>query len=173
MEIRALILALSLTLPLAAYGIPYAYASSVVTTYTVLGPEVSASPGQHAFAYADCRTGDVATGGGHFNIVDNIYSNPIVLNSGPEVFDGFSHSFANTGQTANSWRVDERGISSDVVGIEFGASVECMSPVTVAGIGVPQFGSLYVAIALGALVYLVLAKRHARRPLAPIRNMAT
>jgi hypothetical protein len=168
MERRALILALALTLPLAAYGIPYVYAGSVVTTYTVDGPEVTANPGQRAFTYADCRSGDVATGGGHFNIVDNIYSNPIVLFSGPEVFDGVSHSFAHTGQTASSWRVDERGLSSDVLGIEFGAFVECMTPVTVAGIGVPQFSSLYVAIALGALVYFTLARRYSKRPLAPI-----
>jgi hypothetical protein len=32
-------------------------------------------------------------------------------------------------------------------------------------VGVPEFGSLYVAIALGALVYFMLSKRYARRPL--------
>jgi hypothetical protein len=44
------------------------------------------------------------------------------------------------------------------------AEVICQTPLTVAGIGVPEFGSLYVAIALGAVVYFVMSRRLARRP---------
>jgi hypothetical protein len=40
----------------------------------------------------------------------------------------------------------------------------CQSPITVAGVGVPEFGSLYVAIALGAVVYFMLSRRFGRRP---------
>jgi hypothetical protein len=41
----------------------------------------------------------------------------------------------------------------------------CQSAVTLpAGIGVPEFGSLYVAIALGAVVYFMMSRRFARRP---------
>jgi hypothetical protein len=39
--------------------------------------------------------------------------------------------------------------------------VVCQTPITVAGIGVPQFGSLYIAIALGAVVYFLLVRRYA------------
>jgi len=44
------------------------------------------------------------------------------------------------------------------------AQVICQTPINVAGIGVPQFGSLYVAIALGAVLYFLLSKRFAGRP---------
>jgi len=37
-------------------------------------------------------------------------------------------------------------------------------PITVAGIGVPEFGSLYIAIALGAVLYFLLARRYSGRP---------
>jgi hypothetical protein len=37
----------------------------------------------------------------------------------------------------------------------------CQTPVTVAGVSVPEFGSLYVAIALGAVLYFLLARRFA------------
>jgi hypothetical protein len=40
----------------------------------------------------------------------------------------------------------------------------CQTPITVAGIGVPEFGSFYVAIALGAVVYFMLSRRLARSP---------
>ena len=40
----------------------------------------------------------------------------------------------------------------------------CQTPVTVAGVGVPEFGSLYAAIALGAVAYFMLSRRLTRRP---------
>jgi hypothetical protein len=45
-----------------------------------------------------------------------------------------------------------------------GLEIICQTPVTVAGIGVPQFGSLYVAIALGAVAYFLMSRRFARTP---------
>jgi hypothetical protein len=44
----------------------------------------------------------------------------------------------------------------------------CMTPVTVAGIGVPEFGSLYAAIALGAVVYFMLSRYSSRKPSLPV-----
>jgi hypothetical protein len=49
-------------------------------------------------------------------------------------------------------------------GVSVDVWVVCQTPITVAGIGVPEFGSLYVAIALGAVVYFVMSRRLARRP---------
>jgi hypothetical protein len=62
-------------------------------------------------------------------------------------------------ETANAWVVEASGFSIDTT-----AQVTCQSPITVAGIGVPQFGSLYVAIALGVVVYFILSRRYAGRP---------
>jgi hypothetical protein len=43
--------------------------------------------------------------------------------------------------------------------------VVCQTPIAaVAGVSVPQFGSLYVAIALGAVAYFMLSRRFARTP---------
>jgi hypothetical protein len=40
----------------------------------------------------------------------------------------------------------------------------CQMPIAVGGISVPEFGSLCVAIALGAVAYFMLSRRFARRP---------
>ncbi len=41
----------------------------------------------------------------------------------------------------------------------------CQTPITVGGIGVPEFSSLYVAIALGAVAYFMLSRHFTRRPM--------
>jgi hypothetical protein len=144
MEKRALVLALALTLPLALYGIPYAYAATVSSSYVV-------SSGQNE-AFVHCKTGDYATGGGFSTDTPGA----IVL-SRAAFFDGTSYSFITNGQP-NAWGA--------VVGLgsEHEVQVVCQTPVTVAGIGVPEFGSLYVAIALGAVVYFMLARHFTKRP---------
>jgi hypothetical protein len=53
--------------------------------------------------------------------------------------------------------------------IAFTAGAVCQTPITVAGIGVPEFGSLYMAIALGAVAYFLMARRLARSPAVPAR----
>jgi hypothetical protein len=165
MEKRALVVALILALPLALYGIPYAYAASIVTTYAMDGPTVLANPGIEGVAYADCKSGDVATGGGLYNNIHTSGSSPILMASEPTVFDGVaSHDYARSGQTPNSWSIAEQSRSSDTSNLAFGAYVVCMTPITVAGIGVPQFGSFYFAIALGAVLYFLMARRFAGRP---------
>jgi len=82
-----------------------------------------------------------------------------VLNSGGNL--------AQTGDLPNGWFYGVGGSGP------YAIWAFCQSPITVAGIGVPQFGSLYLAIALGAMVYFVLSKRIARDPTTPNRGIAS
>jgi hypothetical protein len=154
MERRALVLALALTLPLALYGVPYAYATVTSTTY-VVGTFYTVPASTTATLYDSvCNGGDYATGGGVNAAVGN--GNEIVLGSIPTKGDN------PLGSPPDRWT----GIVSNPSGIsdEVFVSVVCQTPITVGGVGVPEFGSLYVAIALGALVYFMLARQFARRP---------
>jgi len=147
MERRALVLALALTLPLALYGIPYAYASQVSTSYTALWHDV-VLPLHTVTDAATCNSGDYVTGGGwegtgrivvHTSEAQALGPGPVQWKVTAENTDG--------------------GISQQLVVVAV-----CQAPITVGGIGVPEFGSLYVAIALGAVVYFMLSRRFARRP---------
>jgi hypothetical protein len=145
MERRALVLALALTLPLALYAIPYAYASVTSSSY-----EVAASIGQ-PYAGAHCNPGDYATGGGA-----RAQSPGVLAVTEPESYDFASGLYSvGTSGTPNAWFA----ISTTYVQVW----VVCQTPITVAGIGVPQFGSLYAAVALGAFAYFVLSRRYASR----------
>lgn len=146
MERRALVLALALTLPLALYGIPYTYAAVTSSAYVKSGVSNGAFQADVA-----CNSGDYATGGG-------ASMNPgHWVTSGPEVFDGVaSYNFIYTG-IPNAWGAQSNDRSATVW-------VVCQTPISVAGIGVPQFGSLYVAVALGAIIYFMMARRFAGRP---------
>lgn len=130
------------------YGIPYAYASTMTTTYIVDGPTATLSVGSNQPLYAYCTSGDDVTGGGYSVGVtkDVVISNsePVGPVSGP---NGWGLYIFNTGSTTLFPK----------------AIAVCQTPVTVAGIGVPQFGSLYVAIALGAVVYFMLSRRATRK----------
>ena len=145
-ERRALVLALALTAPLILYGLPYAYASVTSSSYIV-----SASNGLD-YAGAHCNSGDYATGGGARS-----QSPGVLVVTEPEFYDFGSglYSIGTTG-TPNAWFA----ISTTYVQVW----VVCQTPVTVAGIGVPQFGSLYIAIALGAVAYFLLSRRFPRGP---------
>jgi hypothetical protein len=164
MEKRALVLALSLTLPLALYGIPYAYAATTSTTYVVANTHTLLSTDVPPTDIgANCNSGDYATGGGAGT--DGDTTNVVPTFSGPT--RGGSVVFS--GQP-NGWKASfnyPNPAGSFYAGIELTVFVVCQTPITVAGIGVPQFGSLYVAIALGALVYFVAARRFTPRPTIP------
>jgi hypothetical protein len=147
MERRAIFLALALTLPLALYGVPYAYAATTSSTYEVFA---SNAPNTNTVD-VHCNSGDYATGGGGRG-----GSGPL-QSTHPEKFDGTSYSDPGTGQP-NAWGA---WVFSSPTGAQVFVWVVCQTPITVAGIGVPQFGSLYVAIALGAVAYFLLAKRYA------------
>src|SRR5712692_8164955 len=130
MEKRAVVLALALTLPLALYGIPYAYASVTTSTYSVSTSGTIAAGPSTIRLDANCKPGDFATGGG-YNAPDGVFGSV----SAPNPASPSEPTF---------WTVildNPSGPAGPVA-----ARAVCMAPVTVAGIGVPQFGSLYVAI---------------------------
>ena len=149
MKTRALVLALAFTVPLVLYGIPYAYAVSVSSSGTYYNyATVTISKGGSGQAIATCNSGDYATGGGFF--------------TGTSDFTGPTDSYPQqkfAGQPPVEWIVDAsyNGFFSS---INLTAYVVCQTPITVAGLSVPEFGQLYVAIALGALVYFLMAKRY-------------
>ena len=146
MEKRSLAIALALTLPLVFYGIPYAYASTMTSTYVVDGPTVVLGGGDQSAAYATCNTGDYVTGGGYSG---GVTANIVISNSEP---------VGSTNPT--EWGIYVFNTGSSTIFVHVVAT--CQTPVTVAGISVPQFGSLYIAIALGAAVYFVLSRRSVR-----------
>jgi len=136
------VLILVLTLPLILYSIGYAYATVTTSTYVVVVHGTVPAGGQlilEAFANA----GDFVTGGGYVaSGVTVIQSNPMGWTVGPPPTPPTSWlvNFYNEGASAQSVT----------------ACAVCMTPVTVAGIGVPEFASLYMAIALAACVYFAL-----------------
>src|SRR6266852_1033433 len=152
MEKRAAILALALTLPLAIYGIPYAYASTQ-STYAMAHYNILPAGQIDGFTLS-CHAGDYASN----YFVDEPPRLRVDL---ALLLDGSGTAIAS-GEQPNGWQF---GIEN-VVGTPVNEAVYiiCQSPVTVAGIGVPEFGSLYVAIALGAAAYFVLSRRFAGRP---------
>jgi hypothetical protein len=161
MERRALILALSLTLPLALYGIPYAYAATTSSSYIVFtSHDLVATSVPPTDLGVSCHTGDYATGGGAGTDGDTTAIVPTF--SGPTR----AGSVVSSGQP-DGWRGGfnyPNPATSFYAGITLEVFAICQTPLTVAGVGVPQFGSLYVAIALGALIYFMLARRSTRKP---------
>jgi hypothetical protein len=154
-ERRALVLALALTLPLALYGIPFAYAASTQTTYVVNSDNVSIAPADIKNIVVACTSSsDFALHYGHQHVeIISVYG----------AYPMRSAVFAaNTGDIPNGWSVALH--NTQAFPISDYVYILCQSPVTVAGIGVPQFGSLYVAIALGAVAYFMLSKRFTKRP---------
>jgi hypothetical protein len=152
MERRALVLALALTLPLTLYGIPYAYASMTSSSYTM-----TATIPLGTTADVHCNAGDYATGGGGDG------GSGIIFLSEARVYDFGTNTYSGSsnGQTPNGWEIRSTVSSSPNV------QVVCQTPITVAGVTVPQFGSLYVAIALGAVAYFMLSRRFTRRSTIP------
>jgi hypothetical protein len=157
MEKRAVVLSLALTLPLLLYGIPYAYAASTQSTYVVRATFPIMAGGAMGLVIIQCASPSDFTQ--HY-AVSNPEQFPV---SGVNTINSAGLK-TNTGDNPNGWLIEVHNLST---GSAFGITAEiiCQSPLTlVAGIGVPEFGSLYVAIALGALVYFMLARHFARRP---------
>jgi hypothetical protein len=138
----ALALALALVGPLAVYEIPYAHASTIAPPTKKIALHVIAL-GTDSTPTASCNSGDYATGGG-----DDF--DPGLINHTSE-----ANAFTNPG----GWIVDASnptGGSLDLVVL-----VVCQTPITVAGVGGPQFGSLSFAfaIAIGAVAHFVPSRR--------------
>jgi hypothetical protein len=154
MEKRALILAAALALPLALYGVPYAYALTS-SSYSVLS-DSAAPPNAFGSATIACTNpGDYVTGGG--------YQTDGSIGPGEVYVYGSRPNLPAGGPNPSVWELHWYNFDTTRTNGVEGFAI-CQSPVTVAGIGVPEFGSLYVAIALGAVVYFMLARRLAGRP---------
>jgi hypothetical protein len=150
MEKRAVLLALAVMLPLALYGIPYAYAATMSSSYSVDSSLTAVGAGATGIAIASCiNPGDYATGGGYFFDIGLVVA--ASYPSGP-----------HTGPNPTGWEAIAYNPTPNALGLL--AYVVCQTPVTVAGIGVPEFGSLYIAIALGAVVYFMLSRHFKRSP---------
>ena len=168
MERRALVLALALTLPLALYGIPYAFAATTGDTATVVSGNGNAhSTGTGASATIFTSSDGICTvtydvfedGGQPFSV--RIFANSVRVGDNLYTTAGGNPYQATVAASEVDMAMGV-GLPSTVY---FAYSAICHSTLTVAGIGVPQFGSFYVAVALGAVVYFLLAKR-----LAPVKT---
>ncbi len=138
------------------FGVPYAYATMTSSSYQVVSSQITLVAGSTLGGLAQCNSGDYATGGGAFpNLTETGFgSNEFIVSSFGVTNGGL---FASNGVAPNGWRaVVENPTTSDN---GFYVVVVCQSPITVAGVTVPEFGQLYVAIALGAMVYFLMARR--------------
>jgi hypothetical protein len=138
------VLALVLVVPLALYFVPYAYAAQTTATYAV--DQVCTIPNDSSLHACDalCTSGDNATGGGFVLPAGGgleLFAANAVLGGGKPI--GYE---AVVRPTAFNF---PRVLTSEAF---------CQTPIAVAGIGVPEFGSLYTAIALGAVVFFLLSR---------------
>ena len=154
MERRALILALGLTLPLVLYGVPYAYALAS-SSYDVFSDHAALPTAFGSGTTACTNPGDYITGGG--------YQTNGAIGPGEVYIYGSHPTLPDGGPNPSAWIVFWYNFDATRTNGVLVYAV-CQTPVTVAGVGVPEFGSLYVAIALGAVAYFMLSRRFARRP---------
>jgi hypothetical protein len=171
MEKRAIVLALALTLPLVLYGVPYAYAISTQSTYVVRatgaitensqGIVMCSSPSDSTLHYAFSRFA-LPPDSVNFIQVPSSLEWAVPLDS--------AQSPASTNENPNGWSFGVRPGNAGGSGYAFWGF--CQSPITVAGISVPQFSSLYLAIALGALVYFMLSRLFTTKPMISAKVQA-
>src|SRR4029077_264105 len=103
MERRALFLTLALALPLALYGVPYAYASISSSDYAVTGT-VTVGFGTYNNLLLHCNSGDYAVSGGYKpQFLSGGDGYPKVIQSQPT----FNGADPTTGQTPNGWFFEE------------------------------------------------------------------
>jgi len=160
MERRALVLALALALPLVLYGIPYAYAIAASSTY--VATQTTVVPPSGASDVVKCNPGDYTTGVGGYDQMGNgllVVTN--ITPVGPPYW-------------TNIYSGSPAGYEYSILSHGSGAPYEvkfyaiCQTPIPLpAGIGAPEFGSLYAAIAIGAVAYFLMAKRFAKSPTVP------
>jgi hypothetical protein len=147
MDRREKILVLALAIPLLLYCVPYAYATTVSSSY-VVSNGVGVSGDGNGYVSATCNPGDYATGGGFY--LTDFYLTPTVFVDQPYT------TTPPTGWTAAAYNPNSFTVSLNVY-------VVCQTPITVAGITVPEFGSLYAAIAIAAIAYFGLSLLRARK----------
>ena len=169
MRRSALVLILAFTLPLAFYGIPYAYAAVAQTTDVVAGGPHSVPP--HGVFDMDIRCSSPSDSALHFFTLTTVHITPTITTTQSPLYAipiDSAGAFASTGDNPNGFIigfVNNFDASTDTVR----GWIICQTPITIAGISVPEFGSLYAAIALGAVVYSFLARRYTTTKPASIR----
>ena len=108
------------------------------------------SMGDAASAQTSCNPGDYTT--------NFFFSNPENAKHVSQMpINGGGNPVAS-GDQPNGWSV-----TFEIGGFPERLIVICQTPVTVAGLGVPEFGSLYAVLALGAVAYFMLSRRLTRR----------
>jgi hypothetical protein len=169
MEKRALVLALALTVPLALYGIPYAYAATTGDTATVISGNGNAASNGAGLPFAPIFTNSNGICTVTYDVFEDgaqTFSVRFSANGVPAGNTQYTAAGGNSHtDTVAASEVDLTIYAGSSSTVYYAYSAICHSTLAVAGIGVPQFGSLYVAIALGAVVYFLLAKR-----LAPVKT---
>jgi len=164
-----LLLALSLVIPLGVYFVPYAYAAQTVTTYSVHSPPDTIKA--HNTAFYDVKCLGSSDYSAAFPALSTVQGPAVTLDSKPglSIYSlaplNSAGAPAADGQTVNGWEVFVANTNSfDLISTRGLVIILCTNPVTVAGIGVPEFGQLYTAIALGAVVFFMLSRRASRTP---------
>jgi len=157
MERRALVLALALTLPLALYGVPYAYAATTQSTYVVVK---QADVGPFSDVLTGVRCSSPLDSTQHFAVFPPDFSlqDSFTISVRYSWLNNSAGGDARTGDNPNGWTVALHNPSARDLLVNL--QIVCQSPITVAGISVPEFGSLYVAIALGAVAYFALSRQY-------------
>jgi len=130
---------------------------------------VTVAPGTSADvdAYVHCSGADYATGGA----VSPQEGGAVVRGSYPVLFSGGSYSAISSGRP-NAWFWEVASTVAPQDDFCNTTYVVCQTPFAVAGVTVPEFGSLYAAIALGAGVHFMLARHHTSRPAVSARVQA-
>jgi len=149
---------LILVAPLATYFVPFAYASTTQSTYVVVSPNVV--PGANSEATIVVKCSSPSDSALHFFLSGDDASHGFGY-GGARVLDS-SGAVAVTGENPNGFEIFVNNYNNFAA---FGetAFIICQSPITVAGVGVPEFGQLYLAIALGAMVFFFFSRRYPKR----------
>jgi hypothetical protein len=136
------VLILMLIVPLFLFGTGYAYAQQITSTYIAYSL-TSVPAGQTSTTNAYCNSGDFATGG------DTAFGPGLISGGGAPI--PIVQGATPVGWTGTA--ENPTGSPGSLV-----AYAICMSPTTVAGIGVPEFGFTYIIMILGVAVYAILTK---------------
>lgn len=142
------IMLLALTIPIALFGVGYTYAQQFTTDYVRLNI-VPMKVSQATVASVSCDPGDLPTGGEY-----QIHEKGAVAKVGKaNVFTVYG-SPLGASNTLTVVAFDHR--QRDTLILE--VYLHCISPITVAGISVPEFGSIYSVIILTTAFYTILTR---------------
>jgi hypothetical protein len=156
MKKKTLALIIVLVVPLALYFIPYAYAATTIqNTYAEnSAPQNLASGAGSSFVVQCASTSDFTL---HY-----IDSHPGLVKTVHVISLNSARNPINNGETPNGWDIGL--VNIDAGPITESVTIFCQTPITtVAGIGIPEFGQLYIAIALGALVFYLMGRYMTRK----------